>query len=95
MPSGSSNNVSIKLHWFDGQITSFEQRVFNSPTGPKEKFYSCNLDSGGWYSLAFMVCKFDEPSSHGLGTFRKKNLRREKNALISLMDIERMANQGS
>lgn len=68
---------------------------FNSPTGPKEKFYSCNLDSGGWYSLAFMVCKFDEPSSHGLGTFRKKNLLRGKNGLISLMDIERMANQGS
>lgn len=38
-----------------------------------------------------MVCKIDEPSSHGLGAFRKKDLLREK----KVMYIERMANQGS
>lgn len=65
---------------------------FNFFIGFKEKFYLCNLDFGGWYSLVFMVCKFDEFSSYGFGIFRKKNLLREKNGLISLMDIERMVN---
>lgn len=51
---------------------------FNFFIGFKEKFYLCNLDFGGWYSLVFMVCKFDEFSSYGFGIFRKKKFVKGK-----------------
>lgn len=92
---GSFNNVFIKLYWFDGQIILFEQWVLIFLLDLKKNFIYViqilvvDIVQYLWFVNLMNLVVMD------LVYLEKKNLLREKNSLISLMDIERMVNQGS